>query len=362
MKFFHSAALVAATAAALVALAPSAPAHAQAAKEKCVIANSHYTGWEPIWYAKESGILKKHSDRNNVEVDVTDPMDYGESINQFAAGQFCGLAVTNMDALNGPSAGGVDTTFIVVGDYSNGNDGLLWKAAKKPSLTDIVGKKVVLVEGTVSQYLLWRGAQINKFDYNKVKIENAASETDVKNAFNATGSIIVTWNPILMAARQEKGAHMLLDSSQIPGEIIDGIVVKTGVSDAVKKAIVGAWFETLAVMADKGSPKSADAIKWMAGFAGNSVEEFNAQLKTTALFYTPAEAVKFAKDAKLKETMDKVRTFAAENGLLKNGVGKEQNKDFVGIQFPDKSVAGNKDNVKLRFDTTIMEMAADGKL
>lgn len=362
MKMVKRAALIAATAAALIALAPSVPAFAQAAKEKCVIADSHYTGWEMIWLAKHLGILKKHGDKQNVELDVTDPMDYGESINQFAAGQFCALAVTNMDALNGPAAGGVDTTFIVVGDYSNGNDGLLWKAAKKPQLTDIVGKKVVLVEGTVSQYLLWRGAQINKFDYNKVKVENAASETDVKNAFSGNGSIIVTWNPILMAARQEKNAHLLFDSSSVPGEIIDGIVVKSGVSDNVKKAIVGAWYETLAVMAEKGSPKSVAAIDWMAKFAGNSVEEFNAQLKTTALFYTAAEAVKFTKDAKLKETMDKVRVFSAENGLLKNGAGVAQSKDFVGIQFSDGSVVGEKSNVKLRFDTTFMEMAAAGKL
>src|SRR3989344_5773879 len=295
MKFFHSAALVAATAAALVALAPSAPAHAQAAKEKCVIANSHYTGWEPIWYAKESGILKKWADKYGVVIDVTEPMDYGESITQFASDKFCALAVTNMDALTGPSAGGIDTTFIVVGDYSNGNDGLVWNAAKPPKLADIAGKKVVLVEGTVSQYLLWRAAQTAKFDYGKVKVQNAP-ESEILSTFNGgpEGTIVVTWNPYLMQARNEnKGAQMLFDSSQIPGEIIDGIVVnnvkssKYYASDNVRKAIVGAWYETLAVMADVGSPKNDAAIKWMAAFASSSKtseKEFKTQLKTTALF------------------------------------------------------------------------------
>jgi len=53
--------------------------------------------------------------------------DYVESINQYSAGQFDGVTATNMDALSIPAAGGVDTTALIVGDYSNGNDGLVMK-------------------------------------------------------------------------------------------------------------------------------------------------------------------------------------------------------------------------------------------
>ena len=34
----------------------------------------------------------------------------------------------------------------------------------------------------------------------------------------------------------------------------------------------------------------------------------------------------------------------------------------MGIAFPGDKIYGNKDNVKLRFDATYMQMAADGKL
>src|SRR6266567_3259778 len=121
---FHRLSAAAAAATAVVALAAVAPATAQA-REKCVIAWSHYTGWEPLDYMKSSGLLKKWGDKYNVDLDITPPMDYVESMNQFSAKQFCAVALTNMDALTVPAGGGVDTTFVVIGDYSNGNDGIL---------------------------------------------------------------------------------------------------------------------------------------------------------------------------------------------------------------------------------------------
>ena len=361
MKWNRIAALVAASA---LSVATLTMVTSQAeAREKCVIANSHYTGWEPIWLARDLGILKKWGDKYGVDLGVTDPMDYAESINQFAAGQFCALAVTNMDALTGPAASGIKTTFVTIGDYSDGNDGIIAKSRNHLAPKDLVGQKVTLVQGTVSQYLLWRAAQLKGFDYGKVTIVNASSESDVKNAFATMGSFVVTWNPILLAGLQEKHAQMLVSSHEIPGEIIDGIAFNNALaSENARKAIAGAWHEVLGIMNDVGSPRRTDAIKRMAAFAGNTVEELEAQLRTTHLFYTPADAVKFTTDAKLKKTMDLVRQFAAENGLLKNGAGVEQNADYVGIKFPDGTIVGDKNNVTLIFDTTYMDLAAAGKL
>ena len=349
----------AAFAALLVSFALAGITQPALAADKCVIANSHYTGWEPIWLAKDLGLLKKWGQKFGVELDVTDPMDYGESINQFTAGQFCALAVTNMDALIGPAAGGIETIFFVVGDTSHGNDGLLWKAAKRPDIKSIVGKKVVLVENSVSHYFLWRAAQVAKFDFKKVAVVNAASEMDVKNAFRGEGSIIVTWNPILMTARQEKGAHLLFDSSQIPGEIIDGIVVNGKLaSENARKAIAGAWYEVMAIIAQKGTPAYKDAVARMAKGVEQTVAEFEAQLATTALFFKASEAVAFSKNPKLSETMDHVRGFSAELGLF----GRGKTKDAVGIKLPDGLVLGDPKNVRLVFDVVYMQLAADGKL
>jgi NitT/TauT family transport system substrate-binding protein len=57
--------------------------------------------------------------------------------------------------------------------------------------------------------------------------------------------------------------------------------------------------------------------------------------------------------------MDQIRTFTFAKGLFGKGA---KSKDFVGISFPDGTVLGDKNNVKLRFDATYMKMAAEGKL
>jgi len=77
------------------------------------------------------------------------------------------------------------------------------------------------------------------------------------------------------------------------------------------------------------------------------------------MFYKPAEAVAFTQDAKLIKTMDFVRNFLFEKGILGEGAASV---DDVGIAFPGGKSLGNKANIKLRFDPAYMAMAADGKL
>jgi NitT/TauT family transport system substrate-binding protein len=116
-------------AAALAAGLLSAPA--QAAKKKDFnIAWSIYVGWMPWPYADQAGIVKKWADKYGITIKVTQINDYVESINQYTAGKFDGVTVTNMDTLTIPSAGGVDTTALIIGDYSNGNDGIVIKDGK----------------------------------------------------------------------------------------------------------------------------------------------------------------------------------------------------------------------------------------
>ncbi|MBI4068535.1 ABC transporter substrate-binding protein [Candidatus Kaiserbacteria bacterium] len=348
--------MVVAAFAAVTLLTPVAQA---AGHQTCTIAWSHYTGWEPIDYMKSSGILKKWGDKYGVDFDITPPMDYVESMNQYTAKQFCAVAVTNMDALTIPAASGVDSTFVVIGDYSDGNDGILIKSGKPASLKDLVGKQAALVENTVSHYLLLRALEMSGVPQDQVKTVNT-SDADIGNVFATGGdqTIVVTWNPILMTARNVKGAQLLFDSSKIPGEIIDGLVVHTDTPDNVKKALVGAWYETAQVMAESGTPANREAIRVMAQSAGGSEGEFLAQLKTTHMFYRPADAVAFAGNSQLKATMNSVRKFAFDLKLL----GDAESPDHIGIQFPDGEVSGNQKNVKLRFDTSFIKMAADGKL
>jgi NitT/TauT family transport system substrate-binding protein len=339
-----------------LALAFSLWATAAVAADKYRVAWSHYTGWEPWAYAQNAGILKKWASKYGIEIELTLVNDYVESINLYTGGKFDACAMTNMDALTIPAVGGVDSTVIIVGDFSNGNDGIVVKNGN--SVKDLNGRSVKLVEFTVSHYMLARALQMNGMKERAVKTVNT-SDADIAAIFTTEpNAAVVTWNPPLQQVRNVKGAKMVFDSSLIPGEIMDLMVVRTRAPDSLKKALTGAWYEAMAVMSDKGKP-ATDAIEYMAKFSGATVPEFKAQLATTAMFYKPADAAAFATGAEMKKTMDQIRTFTFEKGLFGKGA---KSKDFVGIAFPDGSVLGDKNNVKLRFDASYMKMAAEGKL
>ncbi len=319
------------------------------------VAWSHYTGWEPWDYADKAGILKKWGDKYKIKIKLVRINDYVESINLFTAKKYYGCAMTNMDALTIPGTGGIDSTALIIGDFSNGNDGIVTKGEK--SIGELKGKKVKLVQLSVSHYLLSRALTMNGMKDKDLTIVNT-SDADIGTLFlSEKNGIAVTWNPILMQVAKSKGVNMIFDSSRIPGEIIDMMVVHTDAPDSLKRALAGAWYETMAIIAD--SSKSGKALEHMAKESGATVDEFKDQLKTTAMFYRAQEAVGFARDDKLKKTMEYVRTFSFDNGLFGQGA---KSKDFVGIQFPDGSVIGDKNNVKLRFDAKYMQLAADGKL
>ncbi len=329
------------------------------AKKDFEIAWSIYVGWMPWPYADDAGIVKKWADKYGIKIKVTQINDYVESVNQYTSGKFDGVTVTNMDALTIPAAGGVDTTALIVGDYSNGNDGIVLKNAK--TLSAIKGQKVNLVELSVSHYLLARGLDTLGLAEKDVKVVNT-SDADMIAAFQAADTTAaVTWNPQLAEIKVAPGASLVFDSSKIPGEIIDTLVVNTQTlkdNPALGKALVGIWFDTMKALQDSGATGKA-AREAMAKLSGSTLASFEDQLKTTKMFYTPAEAVAFTSDAKLIKTMDLVRTFSYDHGLLG---ADAPNKDFVGIAFPGGTTLGNAKSVKLRFDASYMKLAADGKL
>lgn len=334
---------------------------AAAEKQKFKLAWTIYAGWMPWTYAVDKGIVKKWADKYGIEVEVMQLNDYVESINQYTAGKFDGVMVTNMDALTIPAAGGVDTTVLINGDFSNGNDGVVLKGKGK-KLADIKGQKVNLVELSVSHYLLARALETVKLKEKDITVVNT-SDADIVAAYKAsTTTALVPWNPQLSEIiKGNPDATLVFDSSKIPGEIIDVTAVHTEVlkkSPQFAKAIVGAWFETMSIMS-KDDAKGKEAREYMGKASGTDLAGYDAQLKTTRMFYAPAEAVTFTNSADLVKTMELVRTFSFDHGLLGEGA---KSVDAVGIEFPGGKTLGDKSNIKLRFSSEYVGMAAQGKL
>jgi NitT/TauT family transport system substrate-binding protein len=326
---------------------------------------SVYAGWTPYYYMNKSGILRKWADKYGIAIKVQ-RFDYAPSLDAFVARNIDACTMTNMEALDMPAASGVPTTAILIGDYSNGNDALLVRNGAQ--LKDLAGKKMLLVEKTVSEYLFDRAMTMGglRDQIKRVRMINT-SDSDIATAFisDASASAVVTWKPMVSQIAKQKGVTSLFNSSQIPGEILDLTVVRTdvlnrpdGSGQKFAKALSGAWFEMLSQMQAAG-PAGDKVLTGIAEGSQDTLASYKEQLTTTKMFYTPQSAVAFGESPDLKQKMALVRQFCFDHGLL--GANTKA-VDDVAIRYPDNSVQGKADRVRFVFDLSYMQMAAQGKL
>lgn len=317
-----------------------------------------YVGWMPWDYGTTSGIVKKWADKYDLEIEIVQINDYVESINQYTAGGFDATVMTNMDALTIPAASGVDSTALIIGDFSNGNDGIVLKGGDK--LADIKGQNVNLVELSVSHYLLARALETVSLSERDVRVVNT-SDADLVAAFTTKDvTSVTTWNPLLSEITAMPNTQTVFDSSMIPGEIIDLLVVNSKTlqdNPKLGKALTGAWYEIMDTM-QGSNEKALQARTMMAEASGTDLGGYDAQLAATKMFFQAKDAVAFNNSTDLISTMAKVAEFSFAHGLLGEGAANAQ---FIGIETPT-GVYGDKSNIKLRFDPIYMQMAADGKL
>jgi NitT/TauT family transport system substrate-binding protein len=338
---------------------------AYAQKPTFTVGWSIYAGWTPYYYMNKAGILRKWADKYGIAIKVQ-RFDYAPSLDAFVARNIEACAMTNMEALDMPAASGVPTTVVLIGDYSNGNDALLVRNGLQ--MKDLAGKKMLLVQKTVSEYLFDRAMTLEglRDQIKRVRMVNT-SDSDIATAFigDTGASAVVTWKPMVSQLAKLKGVASLFNSSQIPGEILDLMVVRTdvinrpdGSGQKFAKALAGAWYEMLAQMSVEG-PAGDKVLAAIAEGSQDTLESYKEQLSTTKMFYTPQSALDFGASPDLKQKMALVRQFCFDHGLLG---ANTKSVDDVAIHYPDGAVQGKADRVRLQFELGYMKMAAQGKL
>lgn len=323
------------------------------------LAWSLYPGYMPWDYASEAGIVNRWADKYGIEIEIVQINDYVEAINQYTAGEFDAAMMATLDALTIPAASGMDSTSIAVIDYSNGNDVIIMRDGE--SLNDLAGKRINIIEYSISHYFLIRALEQVGLSERDVTLVNT-SDADMVSLFaHPSTQAIVTWNPMASDILQQPDAVNVYDSSQMPGELTDSIVVNTATLEKhpeLGKALLGAWFETMAIMQGDDA-EAVQAREAMGIAAGTDLAGYEQQLEATYLFYSPEEVANLMAEQQLQDTMANIASFSFERGLLGSG---QDLSETIGISYPDGSVWGNADNVTLRFNNEFATLAAEGAL
>ncbi|WP_246251771.1 hypothetical protein [Parasulfitobacter algicola] len=211
----------------------------------------------------------------------------------------------------------------------------------------------------MSHYLLARALDsvaLTEADLNGVI---NTSDVDMTTAYVTNDvEVVVIWNSLVSAIVEEPSANKLFDSADIPGEIIDLMVVNTNMLAAnpdFGKALASALYEVIGLMA----AGDEEVLTAMTEASGTDLAGYKAQLASTEILYDLTDAVAFTQGVDLPITMTNIAEFLFDKGIP----GEEASSaDFVGVEYPNGTITCDANNVTFRFDTTFMQMVADDAL
>lgn len=318
------------------------------------LAWSEYPSWSTFGVANELKLIDgKAGDLGPLEkkwgVDIVlKEAEYDPCLQMYGAGQCDAVCITNMDVLN-PSLS-VPSVAVAPTSTSNGADACI----VSKGITDIKqlrGKKVYGLAMSVSEYCFARNLELlgeKDKDYTFVNMDPGAAALAMQQK-QAGYDAIVVWNPFVMETlNKRKDAKVLFDSTAIPGEIVDMLVVsQKAYAREGGPAFAAALCDTFYAVCDRmADPKTKDDTLVALGekFSHLNLQAMRKVCEQTKFYATPETGLAVYTSAGFKATMDKVVGFCVD----KTVVPKKPALAF--------GAAGDKAN--LRFATEILEKVA----
>ncbi len=216
------------------------------------IGTNVWPGYEPLYLARALGKL------DPAKVRLVEMASSSQVIRNLRNGLIDGGALTHDEQIILLESG-LPVQAILVMDISTGGDVVLGQKEYQ-SMSDLKGKKVGVEETALGAYVLSRALEVNQMRPEEIEILNfRVNEHEAAFQSRAVDGI-VTFEPH-RSRLLAKGANQLFDSSQIPAEIFDVLVMKRESVERSPKIIqylLQAWFFALDYM--KQEPAKAAEI------------------------------------------------------------------------------------------------------
>lgn len=199
-----------------------------------------WPGYEPFYLARELGYYQ------NTGIQFVEYSSTTQVLRAFRNNDIQVGAMT-LDEVLQLSESGHAPRIILVNDISNGADVILAKPHLK-SLTDLKGHRVGVENTALGAYVITRACQLSGLSLREITI--VPSEIDEHEGIFDRGEVdaVITFEPVrtrLLA----KGAKEVFNSSQMPGEIVDVVAVRSEVLEQRPQqvdALLNGWFKALA--------------------------------------------------------------------------------------------------------------------
>lgn len=233
------------------------------------VGTNRWPGYEPLYLARGLGYF------NGTPIRLAEYPSTTEVINAFRNGAIEAAALT-LDEAFLLAQDKIDAHIVLVFDYSQGADVVMAHAGIK-DIPDLKGRRIGAEITALGAYMLSRALQTGGLDLSDVEVTPMPVDEHERAFKERRVDAVVTFEPVrtkLIAA----GGRIIFDSSLIPGEIIDVLVVRGDVLEkrpGVVRHVLQKWFDALEYL--KKEPE--DAAGHMAKRLGFSGGEFLESLK-----------------------------------------------------------------------------------
>jgi NitT/TauT family transport system substrate-binding protein len=204
-----------------------------------VVGTVQWVGTEPLFLARELGLYPAR------EVHLAEYMSTPQRLQAFRNGVIDAVQVT-LDELMSLDHLGQQVRVVLVMDASHGADCLVARPEVK-TLADLKGRRVASEDMALPTYMLHRA--LGQVGLGTEDVQRHFQNPTEHEGLYQRGEVdaLVSYEPYCQRLRAA-GAHTLFDSSQIPGEILDVLVVRgTYLEQHPERvdAVVRGWFGAL---------------------------------------------------------------------------------------------------------------------
>ncbi len=259
-----------------------------------------WPGYYPMLIAEEKGLFEAHG----VTVETVPYPTIGEEYVAFASGVLDGQASVVGDVL--ALIQGNNVRIVLVTDFSNGADQVV-ATADIATPTDLIGKRIGVRLGTFGDLMVRKMLAANDIALGEVTLIDTFPEL-LQDSIGEQVDAGHTYEPFTSQSL-DKGAHVIFDSSQVPGLVADVISFQASVVEDRPEdvqAFVDAWFEALAwwqanpeeaanllarVTELQPEEISTEGVKLL-DLAGN-LAAFTRGSDTSSIFFTTQEYINF---------------------------------------------------------------------
>jgi len=237
-------------------------------EEPLRLGSSPWPGYEPLYLARDLGYL------DETKVNLFELPSADITMESFR-NKSTDVATLTLDETLELLNEDTKMRILLVLDISHGGDAVLARSDIK-KLSDIKGKRISIVNIPLGLYMLNR--LLDKAGVRREDVEVfPMSESKQLKFFNeGKADVVITFEPVKTKLK-ESGAHVIFDSSMIPNEIFDLLVVHEDVFNARKEDLCDIstqWFKTLNYMNENRS----EAAKRITQRLGLAVTDYDAML------------------------------------------------------------------------------------